>query len=980
MSSLFSQAMKPIQILSVLLFVYTLTVISRVPHSVLNEMGHRKRDVETVSTAKADVFKTAAGGKATGQIESNGIALNPHSMEGADQSLAFDESEDCDLESEEAREVWRGHAQDEVREIEVDDFDPVKEYNDIYLPPVEIHSIEPGFAPRAGGIAAIVRGTGFSALTTTRRQIERKLQVLIEGGPCDETRWVSDQILKCLIPTGTGVNLGVSLSPCSCTSEKKEAEEAVTSGGAVTFSYTEDLLKAVVTETPALELIPNHKVTGIQMNANQLVSPHNLEVAMRTSNLNHEDSPDLSLVRAQLDSDAPSSTYAVLPEMSRVLPEDDWRIRHTTCAVVGKSGSLFGSKLGSTIDRHSGVFRIDNAPSGSKFLADVGKKVTYQVLHASWAEVLLGSANSQANTPHVARWWLDTAAVVLWAQQSQSQYVQLKYLYPEANVVMLSRDFDLHLKQQAENFARRLVSSGLADLRMLDLRTEDLGSLLHAISMALQICEKVDIYGVFPRCGRHSRCRQTFFDLSELTAKEKVAHDLELKFLMALGALNMVNTTTPVKMRDDGKLIKHPSLTKKRNVDDGTCDDVMCRASSSSSPFQCTKHSSLEESESCQCEKTWGGKFCERDLLELGSPSLASRVMKGINLNFHGSLLMSKENIKWRQQDPIEDEETGELIKRHDIGYIELPEGTTKNRTVQGDYYEMNRHMYNLLPENDEALVALLDTSVSSAAHSKRVTRKVDTCAVIGNSGSLLHTPLGEEIDNHTMVYRFNQAPTAGFERYTGVKTTHESLNSAWAKALVDTIDGASGSNNQDPDDPNPVAPQKKQSLAKGNRWRWRKKDTALVLFEMFDLAGIMQHNREQNYNKDRWWKKNLSILRSEWPDKVVLPYNPLFVIWAYHRYDAFKRRFEDLGLGQFPGEKPMSGFYAILFLLQACDQLDLYGFEAYMESTGSDLMGTKYHYFDDAVPRHNSHSFDLTQYIYRAIAFANPGRLRIRS
>ena len=89
MSSLFSQAMKPIPILSVLLFVYTLTVISRVPHSVLNEMGHRKWDAETLSTAKANVFKMAASGKAAGQIESNGIALNPDLMEGADQSRNF---------------------------------------------------------------------------------------------------------------------------------------------------------------------------------------------------------------------------------------------------------------------------------------------------------------------------------------------------------------------------------------------------------------------------------------------------------------------------------------------------------------------------------------------------------------------------------------------------------------------------------------------------------------------------------------------------------------------------------------------------------------------------------------------------------------------------------------------------------------------------------------------------------------------------
>ena len=506
---------------------------------------------------------------------------------------------------------------------------------------------------------------------------------------------------------------------------------------------------------------------------------------------------------------------------------------------------------------------------------------------------------------------------------------------------------------------------------------------------------KVDIYGVFPRCGRHSRCRQTFFDDTELTAKEKLEEELEHKFLMALGALNLVNTTTPVKMRDDGKLIKHPSLSirpskqrrggrggKAKDLGMGKCDETVCTSSSSSSPFQCTKHA-VQSTEGntggggtgdgggddhCKCEKTWGGKYCERDLLELGSPSLAHKIMKGINLNFRGSLLMGKDLIKWRQQEPLEDEETGEVVKRPDVGYIGLPSGTTRNRTVQGDFYEMNRHMYNLLPENDDALVSLLDNQF------KHSVRKVDTCAVIGNSGSLLHNPLGHEIDNHTMVYRFNQAPTAGFEIYTGVRCTHESLNSAWAKALVDTIEG--GSDN-DPDDPNP--PQS-QGLAKGNKWRWRKKDTALVLFEMFDLAGINQHNREQNYNKDRWWKKNLSILRSEWPDKLVLPYNPLFVVWAYHRYGELKRRFTELKLGNFPGEKPMSGFYAILFLLQTCDTLDLYGFEAYMESTGSDLMGTKYHYFDDAVPRHNSHSFDLTQYIYRAISIANPSRLRIRS
>lgn len=71
---------------------------------------------------------------------------------------------------------------------------------------------------------------------------------------------------------------------------------------------------------------------------------------------------------------------------------------------------------------------------------------------------------------------------------------------------------------------------------------------------------------------------------------------------------------------------------------------------------------------------------------------------------------------------------------------------------------------------------------------------------------------------------------------------------------------------------------------------------------------------------------------------------------------------------------------FALWTTTQCCEKVDLYGFEAYQESHGSDVMGTRYHYFENAVPRHNSHSFDLTQYIYRAIAHANPKRMRIRS
>ena len=451
----------------------------------------------------------------------------------------------------------------------------------------------------------------------------------------------------------------------------------------------------------------------------------------------------------------------------------------------------------------------------------------------------------------------------------------------------------------------------------------------------------------------------------------------------------------------------------------GTCDKALCR-SATAGAWRCLGHGEVED-EACTCERTWRGRHCEVDALSAGAPPLAVRVMDGIDLGYVGPLLMSKKQIQWADRQRMEG---GPKFR---YPYIALPPGTTRNRTYQGDVYELTKEIYHLLPDTDERLTGHLDTSGDreraflalhlNATHGKgereakgargeagerereregggkgagkggqdgegeERKRAVGTCAVIGNSGTLLHVALGHEIDAHDMVYRFNQAPTLGFEKYTGTRCTHESLNSAWAKALLETIDPDAGG---DEDDDFPAKaddfPAKAKRLVKGNRWRWRKRDTALMMFELFDPASIMQKSKEQNANKDRWWKKTFTRIRREFPDVVVLPLNPLYVTWAFNKYDELKRKFTKMRLGNFPGEKPMSGFYAILFLLQICDTVDLYGFTAYSENDGSDIMGTKYHYFDNAVPRHNSHSFDLTQYIYRAIEHGMPNRLRIRS
>ncbi|KAM3966552.1 beta-galactoside-a-2,6-sialyltransferase [Aphomia sociella] len=56
--------------------------------------------------------------------------------------------------------------------------------------------------------------------------------------------------------------------------------------------------------------------------------------------------------------------------------------------------------------------------------------------------------------------------------------------------------------------------------------------------------------------------------------------------------------------------------------------------------------------------------------------------------------------------------------------------------------------------------------------------RTYNTCAVVTSAGALLGSRLGEFIDSHDMVLRFNNAPTVNFTDDVGTKTTFRILNS----------------------------------------------------------------------------------------------------------------------------------------------------------------------------------------------------------
>ena len=61
------------------------------------------------------------------------------------------------------------------------------------------------------------------------------------------------------------------------------------------------------------------------------------------------------------------------------------------------------------------------------------------------------------------------------------------------------------------------------------------------------------------------------------------------------------------------------------------------------------------------------------------------------------------------------------------------------------------------------------------------------TCALVGNSGHLLKMDYGNKsTEKFDVVVRINQAPTKGYEKFVGKKTTHRLLNRLWTIAYHD--------------------------------------------------------------------------------------------------------------------------------------------------------------------------------------------------
>ena len=249
---------------------------------------------------------------------------------------------------------------------------------------------------------------------------------------------------------------------------------------------------------------------------------------------------------------------------------------------------------------------------------------------------------------------------------------------------------------------------------------------------------------------------------------------------------------------------------------------------------------------------------------------------------------------------------------------------------TRGLTFRITKHLYDALPPRDPSW-------------------RYKTCAVVGNGGSLLTTRHRKDIDAHDAVLRMNNAPVGGrFTDFVGSKTTFNMINFHWAREITQKV---------------PVV----------------ETDAFLVMYE-----SVLHTLRNQLYPKLLRMQAQgqlpvIPVLTS--PDFTVKGYG----IWlqlkdVLEQRRAAERREKNAKLIKegkaveqlkHPGaykRKPMSGFFAMLFMLNLCDSVDMYGFSNWRPSRSK----IPYHYFDKVKGTTAVHSFDLSMEVFMEIAKAH--------
>ncbi|XP_063969761.1 CMP-N-acetylneuraminate-poly-alpha-2,8-sialyltransferase-like [Lytechinus pictus] len=190
--------------------------------------------------------------------------------------------------------------------------------------------------------------------------------------------------------------------------------------------------------------------------------------------------------------------------------------------------------------------------------------------------------------------------------------------------------------------------------------------------------------------------------------------------------------------------------------------------------------------------------------------------------------------------------------------------------------------------------------------------KRYPKCAIIGNSGSLLHSGCGKSIDEHDFVIRCNLASLAPFKEDAGLKSDYITMNPTLYLRRYKGLG-------------------KKENIDKYNQ-------------DMSQYGGMLSipcFGMKE--------KHNARAIRSYEGKK------PKIVCMNGLHFRTVTDFWKKTGVID---KKPSTGFYLVTMAVQLCDEIDLYGFWPFSSRLGSNKTEVPYHYFDEmtSVKAESSH------------------------
>nr|XP_046238823.1 beta-galactoside alpha-2,6-sialyltransferase 2b [Scatophagus argus] len=167
-------------------------------------------------------------------------------------------------------------------------------------------------------------------------------------------------------------------------------------------------------------------------------------------------------------------------------------------------------------------------------------------------------------------------------------------------------------------------------------------------------------------------------------------------------------------------------------------------------------------------------------------------------------------------------------------------------------------------------------------------TSQYQSCAVVMSAGAMLNSSLGREIDSHDAVLRFNAAPTKGFERDVGTKTTIRIINS--------------------------------QIVA-----RPKHEFNSSLLYQ--DVTLLVWDPSPYSSNLTQWFEKpDFDLFSAYIRRRRLRPEQPFYILhpeFIWSLWDLIQDNTED----QIQPNPPSSGFTGILLMMSLCREVSVYEF-----------------------------------------------------